>query len=408
MTSEHMPLEIVHTSNLLPTRAVDAVLGPSGLQVLPTWQTVVVGGATREPPVAGAPSDSLLGAFDLIARRGEGPASWAAPLGGDPIAFLLDSMSDAANLWRADGTLCYRNRASLALGTIASAPADLGETASAIEAFYVQGQGFERRCMRCRMCATPYVLEVIRELARPEANDEATTGGAWPNISADAGSVAVSHELRGRRNVLTLNSDGLLCAARSSGTELSRASLLRRLERLDRALRSMRELMGRVLELQRRQLAAVSRPQVDLCAVVLEVLDSEHKALRSAGCAWTLVTPKAVTGHWDARLLRVAIGNLVNNALKFGAGRPIAINVGERDAAAFVRVADQGSGVRPEDYQSIFERTSGRARVNGWGPGLWLVRNIARAHGGDVTVRSAPGEGAAFTLSLPRQLTGTR
>jgi signal transduction histidine kinase len=219
----------------------------------------------------------------------------------------------------------------------------------------------------------------------------------------------VAHELRGRLNVLSLNSDGLLSAAQAIGTELSRAWLLERLERLDRALRSMRELMERLLEVQQLQLDTVPRPQVDLRTIVLEVLHSDSEALRSARCTCELVAPEAVTGDWDALQLRVAIGNLVGNALKFGAGRPIAINVGVRNARAFVRVADQGSGVQPEDCDRIFERferASDGEHANGWGLGLWLVRNIARAHGGDVTVHSAPDEGAAFTLSLPLQRNG--
>ena len=141
----------------------------------------------------------VIGAFDRIARRGEGPSSWAAPLSNDPIAFLLDSMSDAANLWRAvDGALLYRNRASLALGTTVTAPAALAERSSAIEAFDVQGRRYERRCLRCRMRGMFYVLEVIRELPRSEANDEANVERAWPESSADERLATVVHELRGR------------------------------------------------------------------------------------------------------------------------------------------------------------------------------------------------------------------
>jgi signal transduction histidine kinase len=369
-----------------------------------------ISGAAREARTTGAPSELLFGAFDLIARRGEGPFSWAAPLGSDPIAFLLDSMSDAANLWRTDGALLYRNRASLALGTrvAASAPAALTEPANAIEAFDVQGHRYERRCLRCRMRATPFVLEVIRELA--QSDNPAKPGCIWPDSSTDERLATVAHELRGRLNILTLNSNGLLSAAHAIGTELPRAWLLDRLERLDRALRSMRELMDRLLEVQQRQLASVPRPEVDLRAIVLEVLQSDGEALRSARCTCEFAAPDAVIGHWDALQLRVAIGNLISNALKFGAGRPIAIDIGVRDANAFVRIADQGSGIRPDDCERIFERferANGGAHVNGSGLGLWLVRNIARAHGGDVTVSSAPGEGASFTLSLPLKRSGT-
>lgn len=327
-------------------------------------------------------------------------------LGTDPLALLLESMSDAVNVWRSDGALLYRNRASLALGTLmsSSAPAGLTESASVTETLDVKGQQFERRCLRCRVHGAPYVLEVIRELARTQAEAERV----WPDNSADERLVTMAHELRGRLHVLTLSSDGLLSAAHDVGTELPRAWLLERLHRLDRALHSMRELMERLLEVQREQWADAPRPQVDLRALVQELLDSDDEALRSARCPYALNAPNAVTGAWDVLQLRVAIGNLISNAAKFGAGRPIAIEVGARDAHAFVRIIDQGKGVAPEDCERIFqrfERARGGVHGKGWGLGLWLVRNIARSHGGDVTVDSAPGQGATFTftLSLPQQ-----
>jgi hypothetical protein len=111
-----------------------------------------------------SPPSGLLTAFDLIARRGAGRSSWAAPLGDDPIAFLLDSISDAANLWSADGALLCRNRASIALGPISAGPPPSPEPASAVEAFSAHDRRYERRYLHCRMQAGEYVLEVIREL----------------------------------------------------------------------------------------------------------------------------------------------------------------------------------------------------------------------------------------------------
>ena len=120
---------------------------------------------SAKPVPLGAPLPSgLLTAFDLIARRGAGGASWAAPLGDDPIAFLLDSISDAANLWSADGALLSRNRASIALGPISAGLPPNPEPASAVEAFSAHDRLYERRYLHCRMHAGEYVLEVIREL----------------------------------------------------------------------------------------------------------------------------------------------------------------------------------------------------------------------------------------------------
>jgi two-component system, OmpR family, sensor histidine kinase MprB len=73
-------------------------------------------------------------------------------------------------------------------------------------------------------------------------------------------------------------------------------------------------------------------------------------------------------------------------------------------SAVRVFVADQGPGVAPEDAPHLFERFfRGRAAGDtpGSGLGLAIARNLARLHGGDITLKSAPGEGSVFALNLP-------
>src|SRR5690606_28194983 len=97
--------------------------------------------------------------------------------------------------------------------------------------------------------------------------------------------------------------------------------------------------------------------------------------------------------------------NLLGNALKFGAGKPVRVSVEERGARARVTVADQGIGIALEDQPRVFERFE-RAVSNrsfgGFGLGLWIVREFVQAHGGEVWVESAPGAGARFVVELPR------
>ena len=69
---------------------------------------------------------------------------------------------------------------------------------------------------------------------------------------------------------------------------------------------------------------------------------------------------------------------------------------------ARVTVSDEGTGVAAEDRERIFERFErARAKDDGAGLGLAISRRLARSLGGDVTLDSAPGEGARFSLSLP-------
>jgi hypothetical protein len=102
--------------------------------------------------------NELLGAARLLNRRGPGRLAWAAPFRDDPIAFLLDSMSDAMNIWAVGGELLYQNRAAAELGVAGS------RNAVPFEAFSASGRHFERRSLRCRALGVDYILEIIREV----------------------------------------------------------------------------------------------------------------------------------------------------------------------------------------------------------------------------------------------------
>jgi PAS domain-containing protein len=109
--------------------------------------------ADSEPPPVGMLS--LLSALRRLAYRGSGPAAWAAPLADDPIAFLLDSTSDAILVWSPSGRLLYANRAAEALNLRAPA-------AAAITSFRVGDRVLERRSLHFTLAATTYAVEIVR------------------------------------------------------------------------------------------------------------------------------------------------------------------------------------------------------------------------------------------------------
>ena len=96
------------------------------------------------------------------------------------------------------------------------------------------------------------------------------------------------------------------------------------------------------------------------------------------------------------------MNNLVSNALKFGQGRSIRLIVKASAAGASITVRDQGAGISPADRLRIFERNihAPTEQGGGHGIGLWLVRELAVAHGGRVTVHSRRGRGTTFTVFL--------
>jgi signal transduction histidine kinase len=115
-------------------------------------------------------------------------------------------------------------------------------------------------------------------------------------------------------------------------------------------------------------------------------------------------------GAWagDERKLKQIVINLLSNAVKFtpthGEVRLTARREGDW---LCVVVKDTGPGIRPQDQELVFEEFRQLAphagKNEGTGLGLALARRFAQLHGGDIVLQSAPGEGAAFTVRLPRQ-----
>ncbi|HVE87203.1 MAG TPA: sensor histidine kinase, partial [Myxococcales bacterium] len=97
--------------------------------------------------------------------------------------------------------------------------------------------------------------------------------------------------------------------------------------------------------------------------------------------------------------------NLLSNAIKYGVGRPIEVEVAADREQVHLSVSDQGIGVNPRDAARIFqrfERAVSARHYGGLGLGLYIVRQIAEAHGGQISVASRPGGGSIFTVVLPR------
>ncbi|MEO8744168.1 MAG: HAMP domain-containing sensor histidine kinase [Candidatus Dormibacter sp.] len=115
--------------------------------------------------------------------------------------------------------------------------------------------------------------------------------------------------------------------------------------------------------------------------------------------------PEPVEADIDPDRLQIVVRNLLGNAAKYSPpGSGITVRVRSEDGMATVSVADQGVGISEENQGQLFTRF-GRLRntqhVPGTGLGLWLSREIARMHGGDVTVQSAAGSGSTFTVAVP-------
>jgi PAS domain S-box-containing protein len=146
---------------------------------------------------------------------------------------------------------------------------------------------------------------------------------------------------------------------------------------------------------------------VDLAAVARDALARAAEELDRAGCTATLrLEGPSHIGQWDRTRLEQILANLLSNAAKYGAGRPVEVTVTSDAETSRLAVADHGIGIAPEHQARIFDRFERAVSVRhygGLGLGLWIVRQIVEGHGGSITVASTPGEGSVFTVELPKQ-----
>jgi PAS domain S-box-containing protein len=144
--------------------------------------------------------------------------------------------------------------------------------------------------------------------------------------------------------------------------------------------------------------------EVDLGALAREIVGRYESEAARVGSTLGLEAPSSVVGRWDRLRLEQVITNLVDNAIKYGAGKPVLLQL-EADAdRAILRVKDEGIGIAPEFLTRVFERferaVSDR-HYGGLGLGLYITRTIVEAMGGSIQVASTLGAGATFTVVLP-------
>ncbi|MBL7963097.1 MAG: HAMP domain-containing histidine kinase [Flavobacteriales bacterium] len=156
----------------------------------------------------------------------------------------------------------------------------------------------------------------------------------------------------------------------------------------------------------------LKREPVDLHARARDVSDSFTLTLQERGGQLTLdlqASMPVVTG--DPVHLTNVLFNLVDNAIKYSEDAP-QVRLATRNTThdLVIEVSDKGIGIKPGDLRHIFERfyrvhTGNVHNVKGFGLGLHYVRQIVRAHGGEITVRSTHGQGSTFTVSIPTDRT---
>jgi len=183
-------------------------------------------------------------------------------------------------------------------------------------------------------------------------------------------------------------------------------TLAKRIDRIRRQTQRLSRLVDTLLDVSRVSVGqfALQREECDLGELTSDAVERFGDEARRAGCRLLLSIRSTATGEWDRLRLEQAVGNLLSNAIRYGAEAPIEVLVESDGTEARVTVRDHGPGIPGPEQARIFERFERAATSRGFGGlglGLYITRSIAEAHGGRISVESAPGAGAAFTLALP-------
>ena len=216
----------------------------------------------------------------------------------------------------------------------------------------------------------------------------------------------VSHELRTPLSVMTL--DVVMRQEKLKRDDLawfSRERLQSMVARDDRQLRSMTRLIDDMLDISRIQHGKLSiRPRrTDLGELARHVVADFDVHYRNVPLH--VGAAEGIVGDWDDSRIGQVLVNLLSNALRYGGGKPVQVEVGRTpEGMALLAVTDQGPGIPVEEQQRIFEQFERGADAHGspgMGLGLFISRYFVQAHGGSLTVKSEPGAGSRFEVQLP-------
>ena len=215
-----------------------------------------------------------------------------------------------------------------------------------------------------------------------------------------------AHELRTPLTALRLRLQGVTQSLRGE-RPISPERLAQVVEAADRQVGRLASLVDTVLDVSQLQNQGprLQLEEVDLATVIREAVDHAAHEASVMGCQLVLNELPSTPGRWDRARIAQVVRHLLANAMKFGPGKPVEVELEVQQEAAVLQVTDHGIGIEPERVDGLFqrfERAVPSRQYGGLGLGLYRVRRIVEAHGGEVTVDSVPGKGSTFRVQLPR------
>lgn len=211
-----------------------------------------------------------------------------------------------------------------------------------------------------------------------------------------------SHELRTPLTTLVLS----LAVVEHDRMKGDLEQIHRSLRRAQKQAERMGHLVDRMLDVS--QIASgklkLELAPCDLSDVVKDVAERLSEEASNAACELRRTLSSGIVGQWDRFRLDEALSNVLSNAIKYGAGHPIDIQLQARDEKAVLVVEDRGIGIAPDDLCRIFgrfERTIASKNYGGLGLGLYITRQIIEQQGGSIRAENRSHGGARFVIELP-------
>jgi len=217
----------------------------------------------------------------------------------------------------------------------------------------------------------------------------------------------VAHELRTPLNTLLLETQmRKMHLDRGNAAAFSAEQLRPMIARDGRQIQSMIRLINDMVDVSRIRSGKLSvrAGNTELSGMLQRIASDLEQQAAAVGVTIHLRAPQPVHGVWDEFRIEQVIINLLTNALRYGDGKPVEVTLSTAGGFAEVAVRDYGIGISEADQQRIFapfERAGSKQVKEGLGLGLYIARQLAETHCGELGVQSAPGQGSVFVLRLP-------
>lgn len=265
----------------------------------------------------------------------------------------------------------------------------LGADRSLVGAFYIKGGTIDRDTYLVTRDLAARVALAVERAQAVSALEDARRLAALGQFAA-----AIAHDIRTPLTSISLNVQ--ILRRKLVLPDDDREHLDIALEELARLDRSVAEILDFAKPVK------IAAEQIDVADLIEDAAKGLTPVLSERGVALVCQRPADLTIHGDPQRLRQVLTNLVGNAAD--ASRPGAEvtlrAVPANDGQVAIEVEDRGRGIESADLPRIFDPFF-TTRPDGTGLGLAICHKVVRAHGGDIHVRSTPGEGSTFTVVLP-------